>query len=237
MACARNAPAELHHEDERGALTTARVRLLVLEDEQILTDRPISLDGEARIPIDAPITVHLSIDGVRYRFDSAIDRGRCPVPLNRHQSVSGISLRKPASLTESQRRANLRISMVGYDPISADMVRPCSDVPDACPIDAELIAGWLIDLSVGGALILVDQQRLDSAARGDRFFITFRLPSVAEPFHLLGSVRHIRLVEFSESLRLGISFRPWCGVRLRLDQRRLSRFVARHERHMLRRRR
>ena len=55
--------------------------------------------------------------------------------------------------------------MVGYDPISADMVRPCSDVPDACPIDAELIAGWLIDLSVGGALILVDQQRLDSAAR------------------------------------------------------------------------
>lgn len=236
-ACARSAPAELLYEDRQGAVATARVRLLKMEENRILADRPIGLDSDCKIPAGVKITVHASIHGTRYQFDSVIEQMHRRVPVNRRQTVHGIALRKPTSLSESQRRANLRVSMVGYDPINVEMVRPSPDVPDACSIDTEMIVGWLIDLSVGGALILVDRRVLASVAPPDRFFLTFSLSSVDEPFYMLASVQHTRIVRANKSLRVGLSFRPWRGQHFLQDQRRLSRFIVEHERRMLRRRR
>lgn len=234
--CARNVPAELLYEDRDGTVVAGRVRLLELTSRQILADRPVYLDSEGTIPLGAPITVHVTLRGARHQFESLIEEGERTVRLNGRQAIPGIALRKPAVVTESQRRAHLRISVVAYDPISVIMARPHPTLADACAVDASIISGWLVDLSVGGLSVLVDRGVLESARLTEPFFLTFALPAMEGEFNMLGSVRHCRVVERSNSSRLGISFRPWRGRAFRRDQRRISRFVTEHERRLLRRR-
>ncbi|MGB2985582.1 MAG: hypothetical protein WBE26_06835 [Phycisphaerae bacterium] len=234
--CARNVPVELHYETAGGAIVMGRVRLLELTERQFLADRPLYSNDDAQIPTGAAISVHVLLDGVRYQFDSAIEESKRLVRLNARQRVPGIALRRPAVMAESQRRSHLRISMATYDPINIDLVRPDPTFPDACSIDAELVAAWMLDLSVGGVSVLVDHRILNRVQQTERFFLTFALPSVDDEFYMLGSHRHSRVVEASDSLRIGLSFRPWRDRQFTHDQRRLSRFIAEHERSMLRRR-
>ncbi len=235
-ACERNAPAELHYELRDGALVTARVRLLELRGNRILADRPILLGNDSGIPAGVAITVHVSLRGSRYQFESVIEEEDVKVPLNRRQMVPGIALRRPTKAIQSQRRSHIRVSLVGYDPINVHLVSPHPDVPGACAIDAEVVTGWLVDLSGGGLSVVVDNRAFGFIRCGEVFFVTFALPSVLEDFCVLGSVRHTRHITSSDSLRLGIGFRPWGGRRLTHDQRRICRFVTAHERRMLRRR-
>jgi len=234
--CARNVPAELLYEDRDGTVVAGRVRLLELTSRQILADRPAYLESDGTIPVGAPITVHVTLGGARHQFESLIEEGNRTVQLNSRQTIPGIAMRKPAVVTESQRRAHLRISVVAYDPISVTLARPHPDFADACPADASIITGWLVDLSVGGISVLVDRGVLESARLTEQFFLTFALPAVESEFNMLGSVRHCRVVRSSNSLRLGIGLRPWRGPAFRHDQRRISRFVTEHERRLLRRR-
>jgi len=234
--CARNVPAEIHYEHRNGSIITGRARLLELTECQILADRPKYLDRGGSIPAGASVTVHVSLGGSRYQFDSVIEETNRSISLGGRKKVRGIALSKPTGLADSQRRARLRISMVGYDPITVELVRPHPDVSNACPVGAEIIEGRMHDLSVGGLAVLVDHRVPGAVHRGDHFFLTFALPSVAEEFYILGSVCHSRVVEASGSLRMGLSFRPWCGRRFIHDQRRLSLFVVEHERRLLRRR-
>lgn len=235
--CARNIPAELQYEDRDGAIITGRVRLLELTKDQVLADSPAYLRDDGQIPTGAAITVHMLLNKSRYQFESVIEDADLAVRLNARQTVPGIALCRPADISDSQRRTNLRITMLGYDPINVNLVRPDPDVPEACSIDARIIAGWMIDLSVRGVSLLVDRRVLPSARRGQCFFLSFALPSVTEEFHMLGSVRHGRIVRASGSLRVGVSLRPWRDRMFKQDQARISRFIAEHERRMLRRRR
>ncbi len=236
-ACARNAPSELHYEGADGEIIVCRARLLELTRRHILADRPLYVDDDDKIPPEQSITVHVAVNGVRYQFDSMIEDADRMVRLNNRQHVPGIALRKPLVITDSQRRAHLRVSLAGYDPINVNMVRPDPVVRDACPIDAELISGWMVDVSVGGVSVLVDHRVVPTTQNREQFYSTFTLPGVAEEFCMLGSVRHVRVVEASDSLRVAFSFRPWNGRNFKSDERRLSRFVADHERRLLRRRR
>ncbi len=234
--CARNVPVELLYEDPDGTIITGRVRLLELTKQHILADRPAYLDGDSAIPTGAEITVHLRMGGSRYQFASAIEESSRTVRLNARQVVPGIAMRKPLVITDSQRRAYLRISMVAYDPINVDLVSPHPDLPDVCSVDAQVIYGWMTDLSVGGVSVLVDERVLDVADPASRVFLTFALPGVADEFNLLASVRHCSVVPSSTSLRIGLSFCPWLQRRFTRDQERISRFVTEHERRLLRRR-
>ncbi len=236
-ACARNLPAELHFEAQGGFLVTARVRMLELAKRQILCDRPSYTTEEGEIPPGEAVTVHLAMHGSWYQFDTVIEKRNGAVRLNARQTVPGIALKRPLVLTESQRRTHLRVSMLGYDPINVDMVRHHPELTDATPVDAKLIPAWLVDLSVGGISVLVDRQVLPSADASERFFVCFELPLVAEDFIMLTSVRHGRVIESSESLRLGLRFCPWRHNDFTRDQQRLARFIAQHERRLLRRRR
>ena len=234
--CSRNAPAELLYEGRDGTVVVGRVRLLELTPRRILADRPVCLESDGTIPIGAPITVHVNLQGTRHQFESVIEDGDQTVQLNSRQTIPGIAMRKPAVVMESQRRAHLRISVVAYDPTSVTMARPHPNLADACAVDASIITGWLVDLSVGGISVLVDRGVLESARLTERFFLTFALPAMEGEFNMLGSVRHCRVVGSSNSLRLGIGFRPWRGPAFRRDQRRISQFVTEHERRLLRRR-
>ncbi len=231
--CARNVPAELHYEHRKGAILTGRVRFLTLTDRQILADRPLYLDGEAQIPSGVPITVHVSINGARYQFESMIEEKHLFVQLNSLQRVPGIALQRPSVITDSQRRMDLRVSLMGYDPISIELVRPHPDFPGACSVDGERIAAWLLDLSVGGVSVLADHRVFAQVRPSERFFLTFALPGEDDEFYMLGSVRHSRIVASCDSLRVGLVFVPWRGNAYTSEQHRLSRFVAAHQRRML----
>ncbi len=235
LGCARNAPAELQYEDEDGTILTGRVRLLGTSEHHILADRPAYLDSDSGIPAGAEITVHVKINGSRYQFPSVIEESARIVRLNARQMVPGIAMRKPAVIMESQRRGHLRISMVAYDPIDVYLVRPHSELPDTCSVDAQVIPGWITDLSVGGVSVLVDRGVLQVADATGRFYLTFVLPGVTDEFNMLGSVRHCRVVPSSDSLRIGLDFRPWIRWQFTRDQQRISRFVTEHERRLLRR--
>jgi len=236
-ACSRRLPAELHFIDRDGIVITARVRVLDQTADEIITDRPQYLDDEGPIPVGRGITVHIIMDATRVQFDSVIMDQNRTVRVTPHQTLPGIALRKPLTVSESQRRTQLRISTVGYEPISVDMAAPHCEFPDACDITFQRISGWLLDLSGGGLSMVVDHRVLRAGQRGDRFFTTFALPGVEGEFNLLASVRHARPIREGESLRVAIGFCPWNGKQFTRDQHRLSRFIADHERRMLRRRR
>lgn len=236
MACAQNAPAEVHYQSKDGIVIMGRVRLLELTPHHVLADRPLYLDGDRAIPDGAAVTVHVILKRSGHQFASVLEESDRTVRLNARQTVPGIALKRPTKLAESQRRLCLRVSMAGYDPISVHLVRPHAKIPDACAIDAVVSAGWIVDLSVSGAAILLDRRVMARARGKERFFLTFTLPEVEEPFYMLGTVRHSRIVESSDSLRLGLCFRPWRRQSFLRDQKRLSRFIADHERRMLRRR-
>lgn len=236
-ACARNAPAEVHFEDATGMVITGRVRLLEMTNGKILTDRPLYLDSGDEIPDGSAVMVQFAVNGSRYQFESRIDCRDRRVRLNARQHIRGIALCKPSVIADSQRRSHLRVSLAGYDPISVTLVKPGDGVPDACAVDARIVAGWVVDVSVGGVCVLVHRDAREEMENGDLLYLSFTLPGVQDEFHLLGMLCHLRTVERSDSVRLGVGFRPWRGPIFRRDQHRISKFVAEHERRMLRRRR
>jgi c-di-GMP-binding flagellar brake protein YcgR len=234
--CARNVPAELHFSPATGPILIGRVRLLELTDKHILADKPAYVDATASIPADRPITVHVTLNGVRYQFESVVDTATMLVRLNDHQHLLGIALRRPKRITRSQRRSHLRVSLVGIGPIPVELVRAHTDIPGACPVDARVIPGLILDLSAGGLGILIDNRHLSSARPNELFFLSFVLPGLEEEFCLLASVRHKRCVRASGSLRIGFALRRWDGSNFGRDQHLITRFVTEHERRLLRRR-
>lgn len=234
-ACDRNTPIELHYEPADGPMVVGRARLLGYDDKQLLADRPLCLD-HGIIPCGKKLSVNLSMNGERYEFDSIIEESHRMVQLNAHHKVRGIAMKRPVEFNKSQRRKHLRISLVGYDPIHVELVKPHPDIPTACPSDAMVYNGWMVDLSVGGMSMLVDQHIIRRVTENELFFVMFDLPGCEEGYCMMGSVRHSRVIESSESIRIGMSFQGWNNRQLKRDQRRLSRFVASHERRMLRRR-
>lgn len=235
-ACLRNVPAELFFEPRNGTVTVARVRLMELTDSELLADSPMYVDSGERIPCGAPITVHLSVNGNRYQFASAIIDKKKIIQLNRHQRIPGIAMKLPDAVTESQRRSTLRISTVRYEPISVSLATPCPTVPDACPIEGPVLQGWIVDLAIGGIGILADVGLAKGVKSGDKFFTTFTLPGAERDFSMLVTVRHTREIERSDSLRMGLAFIPWQVREYHVQQQMLSRFVTTHDRLTLQRR-
>lgn len=236
-ACARQAAAELHFERGDGVLVIARARLLLFSDNELLADRPVYSDHGSKIPLGRPLKVHVAIRGSRYEFESAIELEFRSGPRHTPWIGPGIVLRKPKEVVPSQRRANVRVSVLGCDPIRVISAKPFPSRAAACSLEGPVYHGWMVDVSAGGLSIVVDRQMGRLIRRGDRLYVTFCLPDLEGEFNVLGSVRHLREVAEGESIRLAMAFRSWPGGRLRFDQQRIARFVAERERSMLRRRR
>lgn len=235
-ACECRLPAELHCIDHDGVVITGCVRILDYTSDLILADQPLYLADDGTIPIGRSITVDMSLHGERYQFETVIMEENREIRVNDSQTQAGIALRMPIVIAKSQRRSHLRVLTVGYDPISVDIAVPDSETAGACKLDAPRINGWMVDLSAGGLSVVVDQRVFPSACRGDRYYLTFRLPGLTREFNMLGSVRHSRPVKSGASLRVALSFCRWGIGHTRSEQRRVARFVANHELRMLRRR-
>ncbi len=94
----------------------------------------------------------------------------------------------------------------------------------------------MVDLSAGGTVVVVHQRSLGVVKRSQRFYLTFDLPGVDGAFCMVGSVRHTRELHDGKSIRIAFAFRDWTAATLQPDQLRIARFVAKHQRAMIRRR-
>lgn len=235
-ACARNTPAELHFDASNGARLVARVRFMDLMPGRILTDAPATRDTDGPVPTDTPVTVHFRLNGGRWQFDSLIEQSAIDVQLNKREMVRGLALRKPQKLTDSQRREDFRVSVASRDPISVALVRCRPDLGDACSVDGPRWTARIVDLSAGGTAVVMHRRSLGAVKRSQRFYLTFDLPGVDSAFCMVGSVRHTRELHEGESIRIAFAFRDWTTATLKPDQLRIARFVAEHQRAMIRRR-
>jgi len=229
--CARNAPAELHHETPEGSIITCHCRLLKLSGDRILTDEVIYADLEHRIPRGGAVTAYVSLLGCRYQFQSTVEDNAREVSGTDCRRATGLTLRKPTSVDDSQRRAGLRLALAPLGPVEVVIVSCHPGADTACPIDAEPIHGQMVNISVGGASVTVDQGVLGDSGRMERVYLTFRLPGEPEEFCMLGCLRHAQTVEEGEALRIGYRFRPWCRQGFLRSQQRIARFIEQHEQH------
>lgn len=232
----RNVMLQLHYEDSSGSLVIGKTRIRALNERQILADAISLVDGNKRIPSGRPIWAHFTIRGNRLQFQTVIESERVPIAVLGRDRVLGVALRRPKGLAESQRRAHVRVSVAAGDAIGVYVVRPSPKTPNACEIDEAHPMGRILNVSAGGMTILLPSDGLHRSKANDRFFLTFAIPDVEGDFHLLGSLRHTRKVESSDSLRVSFAFKPWDGSVLRFEQRRIERFIVQREREQLRRR-
>lgn len=233
-ACDRNAPAEICFAHRNGPPLIARVRLLDLSDEFIHADKPGKNEQNGHIPQGRPITVHVSIRGARYLFDSVIVDQSARIQLNSEQRIPGIVLRRPKKISKSERRSSYRVPLAGIDPIQIELARGHPDIHDACLLSPGVLGGRMLNLSAGGVAVLLDRRDLRTAKRGDRYFLGFSLPGVEERCCQLAEVRHVKNIEVSESIRLAFAFVQWGGRMFNREQNILSRFITEQQRRRLR---
>ena len=235
-AAARTVVLQLHYEDQAGSLAIGKTRIRNLTGTQILADAISYVDDHERIPSGRLICAHFMIRGKRLQFQTVLEADRATIVGPGRERVLGVALRRPQRVTASQRRTHVRVSVSAGDPIQVHAAPSSLKTSNACPIDACHYVGRMLNLSAGGMTVLFHSEELRKGKMNDRFFLTFTLPDAPGEFYMLGSLRHARKVESSDSWRISYAFKPWEGSSLRSDQHRITQFIAQREREYLRRR-
>lgn len=236
QACIRNTRLELHYENANGHIIVAQTRALELTGSTIIADALSFAESGETIPLRRPAIAHLQIRRQRFQFATLIEEDHVLLAKFGPNSGFGITLRRPRSLSSSQRRAHVRVSLHASEPVCIWLAQAVGSDPEGCHIDAVHFVGRMLNLSAGGASVLVEDLPSNRAEPGDRYFLSFQLPGHSESYCLLGSVRHIRIVESSGSYRIAFAFKPWNGAPLKRDQQHILRFIVEQERAQLRRR-
>ncbi len=234
-ACNRNAAAELHFSGEEGDRVTARVRLLRLEQELVLTDRPQSMGKPVVLRPRQPVMVHFPLGGIRYAFRTQVVRCHCPVRLNATQQVAGIALAMPSEVLEQQRRSDFRLSLAGCETIQAEAHLGSLEGGGSAPIGALRFSARPINLSAGGIGLLVDTRYARKWRLGNTFFVSFCLPDVKGEFRMLAQLRHERRIPERQATVAGFKFLPWPLVPLKVSVRKILKFTAAQQRRQLKR--
>jgi c-di-GMP-binding flagellar brake protein YcgR len=233
-ACARNTPVELHYEQSDGQVISCRTRLLKLLSDRILVESPSQASEIPAIPAQGPIGVHLLLNGTRFEFVSAILDVGLKARLNRYTLVRAVALRRPTDIRESQRRSSYRITLAAKS-LTVTLAPAHREIPSACDARGPVIHARLADLSAGGCAVLVDRKHEDLLDVGQRLYLIFELPDEPEAFNMLVEVRHTQTVGASRSVKAGMAFVPWEGSNLKTESLRITRFIARIERKVLKR--
>lgn len=238
-ACVRNLPIELHYEQRSGMLICLRSRLLLLDPAggRIIIDTPSAVSGSAEIPGNVPFSVHMMLEGRRWEFRTSLLERSVITQLNASTRVRGCALALPPSIVEAQRRSSYRLAIAG-EAMPVAIVPAARTPAPACPVDGPVIVGRLVNISAGGAAVLIEGRKEELFKRSARFFL--RLPLVGDrargTYDMMGEVRHVTIVGQDKSVRLGIAFSPWAGVEYRTQQQGITRFIAEYERKMIRKR-
>jgi c-di-GMP-binding flagellar brake protein YcgR len=235
QACARNASAKLHFEDPETGLITARVRLLDMDAERIYMDRPQSVGRRVDLKPKQAVAAYFLLNGTRYAFRSRIARPDCYVRLNQTQQVPGTAVTLPAQVGRQQRRAEFRISLVGYEDLEVAVHGGSADNGGAAPVDSVRWAGRLLNVSAGGVGALFKTDPKPRWRPGQLFFLAFGLPGVETTFLTLAELGYLRRIDEGQPTIAGFRFRPWPMVPMESYRRQITRFIAVEQRRQLRR--
>ena len=234
--CARNAAAELHVELTDDDCVAARVRLLAVEDNAVLADRPQNLDRTVQLRAGQRVCVYVRCGNDRWAFDSRVIKSVRLVRLNARQRVVGMSLEMPTEVRDQQRRHDYRINVAGQG-IGCRVQREDAGHPFACRTGEVSHLGAVVDLSARGLAVVLDTPAYRQFAYADRVFCELELPGCSRPMVLLYQVRHVRAVPGKDGGVMGLALRSMPGAPIETVARYLTRFVADEQRRKLRRRR
>ncbi len=236
VACARNLPITILYFSDDDTAIILRSRLLGFDAEHLYLDRPRSIEGPTVIREEQEFDVFFNLNGIRHGFPSRVVARSQIVAINDRKGTDGVVIERPATLLRAQRRADYRVKLLDRDTILLNVHTAFPGQEGACEIDAHRFRGALVDLSAGGAGLLIAAPDASFLAVDDELFVLFDLPDDAEPLSLLVDVRQIRDHGSGTDKHIGVSFRPWpTGHDHRHVQRRLRRFVALVQRERLRR--
>lgn len=213
-----------------------RSRLLGMTERGIVIDRPQSTD-EGRLHEGDPVSVYMILDRGRFAFESKLLSLRCPFQLNERQQVIGALLDHPHRLRQAQRRNYYRISIAGREACPIVVARAHPTAANACPVGGAVGVGEIVNISGGGASVLLNEVQSDSAAMGHRLNVLFRLPGMDDMLWMHCVVRHARDVPSKRAVRLGIEFVAQPGQDFARSQQEITRVITEIERKMLQRKR
>lgn len=219
-ACARNQPIEVHYTDKRNRQSVAKSRLLRLEGDHVLIDRPTAGRHLADVGFDTVVFICYFVQGQRFGFQTRARRVRS-FQLNRQTRLIALEIVKPETIVKHQRRADFRVSLVSYpdlyawfEPVNAD-TDPDTDTddrdfggerPEPAPEeqdDAEtnlqaaaaqpgVFKARVANLSAGGiaGIIGITDRSERRINVGDLFWVSFELPGEQRLFRFAAEVRH-----------------------------------------------
>lgn len=234
--CARNSPAEIHYATPDAQIRTARVRLLLLEDGTICTDKPQNLTEGVDLRSGQAIQVFVTVGEDRWAFTSRIAKMTRLVRLNQRQRLIGMAIDAPTEIQPYQRRRDFRVS-VASSGIPCEVTAVSDDGAAACDIDAMPLRAEIANLSARGMGVVLMNVPESCFATGATYFLDFELPDTGERFVLLAESRHARQVKTRNNLVVGFSFHPTPGVDPLELRKKLNAFLAAEQRRKMRRRR
>jgi c-di-GMP-binding flagellar brake protein YcgR len=235
-ACDRNAPVELHYTNGANALTVARSRVLGTTEEMLYLDRPQCIKQEVGFRNGQILDAYFSLHGSLYWFRATVLSPELYVELNARKRVLGMSLTLPTKVKPGQRRRCFRASTIGIDEIIVNLHFTNNEIPDVTPIDAGRFRGILVDLSIGGAGLAIEQHTYSRFRVGDLMFLRLPLPDRPQPFYLLTQVRQSRPLHEDGGVRLGLQFEHWPSARrFSVIEHELQKFVTDLQRRQVRR--
>ena len=141
----------------------------------------------------------------------------------------------PAQVKQQQRRGDFRLSLAGYDDLTAAVHAGTVAHGGAAPIDAPRFVARLLNISAGGVCALFDGPGTRKWQTGDVFFFTFTLPGIEAPFVTANQLRHLRRIHDGQSTVAGFKFLPWPLVSMKSRVQEITRFIAAEQRRQLRR--
>ena len=236
VACARNLPITILYSSDDHTAVILRARLLGLDAEHLFLDRPRNAAGPTEIDAEQEFDAYFTLNGVRHSFPSRVVTRSRIVAINDRKDTAGMVIERPAALHREQRREDYRVRLLDRDTILINVHTAVPGGDGVCEIHAHCFRAALVNLSAGGAGLLVPAPDANLLAAGDELFVLFELPDDAEPISLIVEVRHIRDYGSGTDKQIGVSFQPWpSGRDHRRLQQRLRRFVAQVQRERLRR--
>jgi c-di-GMP-binding flagellar brake protein YcgR len=243
LACAYNSPLSIHSElnDE---IHQYKSRMLDLKEisglKTIIIDQPIADGQAAPLRPDAEIILFFAIEQGRYAFDSTILK-KTNFELTEQRKVLALEITYPNVLKSGQRRAYFRVPV----PIRMPIHMNCLVVADFTYGEEEEESGpklaprgrlkaRVIDLSVGGMLVVFEEGDTPLVAVGTKLTLEFSLEKHETPIRLNSVVRRLIRKTAREQLRAGIEFVDINKTfEFKLAVNRLYKYVAERQREIL----
>ncbi|MCG3138513.1 MAG: Flagellar brake protein YcgR [Phycisphaerae bacterium] len=185
QACRRRCAAEIELESREGHRQRARMRLLACDERYVYIDRPIYLGMPLELTSDMYVTIFFIQDGERYAFRTHIAEEH-RVPLSDDVWIPGFAMELPVQIIRQERRHDFRVSLGRCAEIVAHF-QPLDSSPGQSGFSARLM-----NISAGGAAVIVIDLGQHELKKGNRYLIQFELPDLPRPFQFKTELRYVR---------------------------------------------